>query len=129
MNRAAEQVISALEKTPCTSGELHRMLSYTEFCDCDVCERVMFRTKNPLKNVYYLKANKKNALRLYIQANWKTIKGMVLSGESGSFPPTLAKAINKYVDNKIIALEADMGYYQDELADIESKINGYENLR
>lgn len=129
MNAASEQVITALGKTPHTAAELKRMQSYKEFCDCDVCERIIFRTKTPLKNVYYMKATKNSALMLYVQANWLTIERMILSGDSGSFPPTLNKAINKYIHNKITSLEADMNYYQDELADIESKINRYENLR
>ena len=129
MNAASEQVMAALEKTPHTADELQRMLSYREFCDRDVCKRVIFRMKTPLKNIYYLKDNEKTALLLYIQANWKAIEGMILSGESGSFSPTLFKAINKYIENKITSLEADMDYCQDELTDIESKINGYENLR
>lgn len=129
MNAAAEQVMTALEKTPYTADDLKRMLSYREFCDCDVCERIIFRTKTSLKNVYYLKANKKNALRLYIQANWKTIKGMILSGESGSFPPTLAKTINEHIQNTIYSLEADLGAAQDEVEGAEAKIEEYESLR
>ncbi len=128
MNAASDQVVSALEHSPLTASELHRMLSYREFCDCDVCERIIFRTKTSLKNVYYLKANKKNALRLYIQSNWKTIKGMLLGGESGAFPPTLAKAIDEHINDKINFLEADLGVLQDETEDVEAKIEEYENL-
>lgn len=128
MNTASEQVMTALEKTPRTASDFHRILSYKEFCDCDVCERIIFRTKTPLKNVYYLKANKKKALQLYIQANWKTIRGMILSGESNSFSTTLAKAINEHIRNKIIYLEADLGAAQDEVEDVEAKIEEYENL-
>lgn len=129
MNAASEQVMVALEKTPYTADDLKRMLSYKEFCDCDVCERILFRTKTPLKNVYYLKANKKKALQLYIQANWKTIRGMILSGESGSFPPILAKAIDEHIQNTINFLEADLGAAQDEVEDVEAKIEEYESLR
>lgn len=129
MNAAAEQVMAALDKTPHTADELRRNLSYVAFCDCDVCERIMFRTKNPLKNVYYLKADEKKALYLYIQASWLTIMGMILSGESGSFPPTLAKAIDKYIDNQITSLEADLDMLQDDVSDTESEIEKYENLR
>lgn len=129
MNAAAEQVITALEKTPHTASELRRILSYREFCDCDVCERIIFRTKLPLKNMYYLKANEKKALYLYVQANWLTIREMILSGESGSFPPTLAKAIDKHLDNKLTSLEADLGALQDGIEDVESEIEEYENLR
>lgn len=128
MNAATEQVMAALEKTPYTADDLKRMLSYKEFCDRDVCERILFRTKTPLKNVYYLKANKKKALQLYIQANWKTIRGMILSGESNSFPTTLAKAINEHIRSMIIYLEADLGVLQDETEDVEAKIEEYENL-
>ena len=128
MNAAADQVVTALEKTPLTTDELRRRLPYKEFCDTDVCERVIFRTKTPLKNVYYLKANKKNGLRLYIQANWKTIKGMILSGESGVFPPTLAKAIDEHISDKINFLEADLGSLQDDIDDIEAEIEEYEKL-
>jgi len=129
MNAASAQVVTALGHSPATTDDLERMLSYTGFCDCDVCERVIFRTKTPLKNVYYLKANKKNALRLYIQANWKTIEGMILSGESGLFPPTLAKAIDEHINDKVIFLEADLGSLQDDIDDVEANIEKYENLR
>lgn len=129
MNAAVEQVISALDKTPHTADELRRRLSYREFCDCDVCERIIFKTKTPLKNVYYLKAHKKKALAVYVQSNWYTIHRMILSGESGSFPPTLAKAITKHIDSKISFLEVDLGSLQDEIGDIEAKIEEYESLR
>lgn len=129
MNAASEQVIKTLGSIPVTESELLRFLPYPEFCDCDVCDRIIFRTKTPLQNVYYMKAHKKKALQMYVQSNWLTINRMILSGESGSFPPTIAEAINKHIDNKITSLEADLGMLEDDIADVESKIEEYERLR
>lgn len=129
MNAASEQVITTLGKIPLTASELLQFLPYPEFCDCDVCERIIFRTKTPLQSVYYLKAHKKKALRLYIQSNWRTIRRMIQNGESGSFPPILAKAIDEHIQNTINFLEADLGAAQDEVEDVEAKIEEYESLR
>lgn len=128
MNAASEQVIATIGSSPVTKSELLRFLPYPEFCDCDVCKRIMFKTKTPLQNVYYLKSSETKALRLYIKSNWHTIKGMILSGESGSFPSTLAKAIAEHIHDQVNFLEADLGVLRDETDDVESKIKEYENL-
>ena len=129
LNAAAEQVITALGNTALSADELKRRQSYQEFCDCDVCERIIFRTKTPLESVYYLKANEKKALRLYVQVNWLALKGMILSDESNLFPATLAKAVDNYIYTQITSLEADLSYYEDEIVGVEHKIEDYENLR
>lgn len=129
LNAASEQVIKTLGSIPVTTTDLRRFLPYPEFCDCDVCERIIFRTKTPLQNVYYMKGSEKKALQLYIQSNWSTIKRMIQSGESGVFPRTFAGAINNYIDKKIDSLEYDLGALQDDTEDVEAKIEEYESYR
>ena len=129
LNAASEQVIKTLGSIPVTTTDLRRFLPYPELCDCDVCERIIFKTKTPLQNVYYLKGSEKKALRIYIQSNWFTIKRMIQSGESGAFPRILAGAIDEHIDEKITSLEYDLGALQDETEEVEGKIEEYESFR
>lgn len=129
MNATAKHIVAALKDAPLTADELSHAVSYIEFSDHDVCERIIFKTKTALKNVYYLKADEQKALRLYVRVNWGTIKKMLLNGESGVFPPTLAKHINKYIDNIISSFEADIDSLQGEIEDIGVKIQEYEDIK
>lgn len=128
MNAASEQVIRTLGSIPVTASDLRRFLAYPGFCDCDVCERVMFSSKVPLQTVYYLKDHGEQALQTYVRSNWGAIRGMILAGDAALFPPTLAKAINEHIKRNMSFLEADLSSLQDEVADTEAKIEEFESL-
>jgi len=52
-----------------------------------------------------------------------------VGGDFELFPRTLAKAINKHIKRNISFLEADLGSLQDDVAEIEAKIEEFDSLQ
>lgn len=100
------------------------------FCDRDVCCRIRFPKRVKLDTIYYLKANERQVMVLYIRDNWKTLRGKVLGGEfSGAdFPKGFRTLLRTHLASEITFMEVDIGSMQDDIADAEAKCEEYENI-
>lgn len=100
------------------------------FCDQDVCRRIRFPKRVRLDTIYYLKANEKQVLMLYIRDKWTRIKGRVLDGEfSGDdFPRGFRSLLRDHLESEITFLEADIGSMEDDIAVAEDKCKEYEDV-
>ena len=128
LSPVVQRIIAALKGNPCTADELSRRVSYIEFSDRDICERIRFKSNHVLKDVYYLKADEKVALRQYIKANERTILKLVANGESGIFPPKLVSCIDEYIRGRITTLEYESDVLRDEIDDNERGIQKCEQM-
>lgn len=128
LSPVVQRIIAALKGNPCTADELACRVSYIEFSDRDVCERIRFKSNHVLKDVYYLKAEEKVALRQYVKANERTILKLVANGESGIFPPKLVASIDEHIRGRIATLDYESDVMRDEIDDNEREIQKYEQM-
>lgn len=133
MNAAAEKIAEVLRQHKyLTAKELLSIFSLRdlEFGDQDVCRRIWFPRRVKLDAIYYLKANEKQVLMLYIRDKWTQIKGRVLDGEfSGDdFPRGFRSLLRDHLESEITFLEADIGSMQDDIAVAEDKCKEYEDV-
>ena len=133
MTSAADKIAETLQQHKYLTGEeLLSIFSLRDigFCDRDVCCRIKFPKRVKLDTIYYLKANEKKVLMLYVRDKWKKIKGKVMGGEfSGDdFPQGFRTLLKNHLESEMTFVEADIGSMQDDIAVAEAKCEEYENL-
>lgn len=133
MNSAATKLAETLQQHKYLTGaDLLSIFALRdlEFGDQDVCRRIRFPRRVKLNTIYYLKANEKHVLRLYVRDNWKTIKGKVLAGEfSGDdFPRGFRTLLRNHIESEITFLEADIDSLQDDIAVAEDRCREYDDV-
>lgn len=130
---AADKITEALRQYRyLTDKELLALpaLRNLDFCDQDVCCRILFPKRVKLDTIYYLKENERQVLMLYVRDKWKKIKGRVLGGEfSGDdFPKGFRTLLRNHLESEITFMEADIESMQDDISDAEAKCEEYENV-
>lgn len=133
MNPAADKLAETLRQHKyLTDKELLALpaLRNIGFCDRDVCCRIRFPKRVKLDTIYYLKANERQVLLLYVRDKWKKIKGKVMGGEfSGDdFPKGFRTLLREHLASEVTFMEADIESMQDDIAAAEAKCNEYENV-
>ena len=133
MNPAAVKIAETLQQHKYLTGaELLSIFSLRdlEFGDQDVCRRIRFPRRGKLDTIYYLKANEKQVLRLYVRDKWRKIRTKVLGGEfSGDdFPRGFRMLLRNHIESEITFLEADIDSLRDDIAVTEDKCEEYENV-
>ena len=133
MNAAADTITETLQQHKyLTDKELLSIFSLRDigFCDQDVCCRIKFPERVKLDTIYYLKANERQVLMLYVRDKWKQLKGKVLGGEfSGDdFPKGFRTLLREHLESEITFMEADIESMQDDIAAAEAKCEEYDNI-
>jgi hypothetical protein len=133
LNAAAEKIAEVLRQHKyLTAKELLSIFSLRdlEFSDQDVCRRIRFPRRVRLDTIYYLKANEKQVLMLYVRDKWTRIRGRVLDGEfSGDdFPRGFRTLLRNHLESEITFLEADIGSMEDDIAVATDKCEEYDTV-
>lgn len=132
MNAATKIAETLRQHKYLTAKELLSIFSLRdlEFSDQDVCRRIRFPRRVKLDTIYYLKADERQVLMLYIRDKWTRIRGRVLGGEfSGDdFPRGFRTLLKDHLKREITFLAADIDSMEDDIAVARDKCEEYEDV-